>query len=54
MKSAELNPTGRYFLARFEDSRSRVFSKSKREELVNKNQLKTPGPGNYTIFSSFG
>ena len=52
-KSTELNPEGKYVLSNFEGSRVRVFSKSKRPDLVNRNQLKTPGPGSYNSFSAF-
>lgn len=52
-KTTELNPEGKYFISSFEGSRVRGFSKSKRPELVNKNQLKNPGPGSYSSFSVF-
>ena len=53
-KNAQINAEGRYVLSTFENSKTRAFSKLKRESLVNKNQLLTPGPGNYNAFSTFG
>lgn len=38
-KSEEMNASGKYANSKFENSKSRVFSKSKRESLINKSQL---------------
>lgn len=41
----DLNTRGRYNLSNHENSKSRIFDKSPREQLVNKHMVGTPAPG---------
>lgn len=41
----EINKTGRYPLAKNENSKARVFDKAPRAELLNKHMVSNPGPG---------
>lgn len=41
----DINRDGRYKLSQHESSKSRVFDKEKRAQLIDKHMLGTPGPG---------
>ena len=41
----DINRNGRYKLSNHENSKSRVFDKEKRAQLLNKHMVSTPAPG---------
>lgn len=41
----DLNPKGIYKTSKYRNSSSRYFDKSPRESIINKAQVKVPGPG---------
>lgn len=49
-----MNETGKFFISKYPDSRSRTFSKSTQPTLVRKGEEKMPGPGYYNYYSEFG
>lgn len=49
-----MNETGRYFNSRHENSRSRTFSRSPKNDKGVTSRKNLPGPGAYQFFSDFG